>query len=169
MKTHSDLHMMWRYAYGIALGALALQWSTTIGMLAFIVAGVLAIGCYAIERWIIRREDLHWAAQQVRPIVFHQLSPADRSCRKRADDIRQLLRDAENENLIVRDQHGRETSIKVFEIYFRDEHNMWETWAEYMARVAAVRTELERKQLVYYRENNLEWVLERWFNQQFSA
>lgn len=166
MKTHSDFYIMWRVAYAIAIGALALQWSTTLGMLAFLIAGVLAIACYAVERWIVRREDLHWAAEQVRPLIFHQAHPLDRSCRLRADSIRQLLRDAENENLIIRDQHGNETAIKVYEVYFRDEYNMTETWPEYLARVDAVRIEMERKQLVYYRENNLQWVLERWFDQQ---
>lgn len=166
MRTHSDFYIIWRYAYAIALFALGLQWSSQMGALSFIVAGLISIPCFAVERWIVRREDLIWAVEQVKPLLFFQLRPNDRTCRRRADVIRQLLRDAKNENLVVTDEKGRETAVLVFELYYRDEHNMTETWDQYLGRVEYVRIELERRQLAGYRERNLHWVLERWFHQE---
>ncbi len=134
-------------------------------LLALIVVIMLLPFAIKSYRYLSRLYWLTWAGRQVRPIIISQTSPDDFLAHKRADEIRRLLVDSGNENLVDRGANGRVQKIRVYEVYYQDEPYIRETWEEYRIRVEQIQIQEWNKRLREYKEANTLWAIEQWHRQ----
>ena len=98
---HSSLPLRLRFTY---TGLLLLVWQ---GEAAFFAVAALWLLCFGAEQYFALQMRLAWAVRQVRPIVVSQEYPGDPRTRSTANEIRDLLIRAGNENLVQRDSKGK--------------------------------------------------------------